>query len=201
SGLAYEEPAPNIFSFNSPYGACPKCDGLGYTYDVDPDLLMPNRGQSIAEGAIRFLGEPRDIFAFKQLKAVLKTVDLDFETPIKEFPDKALELLMEGGGGEKYDVSYDFRNDNVTYKHSFEGLRSSIKKQFRESKSRKKREKAKAFMSKIECPRCHGGRLSKEALSYRIDGHAIDDLVQMDIGQLRQTVNSLNLDKRQQKIG
>lgn len=201
SGLAYEDPAPNMFSFNSPYGACQHCDGLGYTYDVDIDLLIPNREQTISEGAIRFLGELRDIFAFKQLKAVLETFDLDFETPIKDFPDEALEIIMEGGGEKKYDVSYDFRNDNVTYKHSYKGLRNTIREQFKESKSRKKREKAKAFMSKIDCPECGGGRLNKEALSYKIDGYSIDQLVQMDIRTLRRTINNLELNERQQTIG
>ncbi|HKK43902.1 MAG TPA: excinuclease ABC subunit UvrA [Balneolaceae bacterium] len=201
SGLAYEDPAPNIFSFNSPYGACPKCDGLGYTYDVDRDLVIPNKDQTIEEGAIRFLGEPRDIFVFKQLRAVLKTVDLDFETPIKEFSDEALDLIFEGGGDKKYDVSYDFRKDNVTYKHSFKGLRNIIKEQYEESKSNKQRDKAKAYMSKINCPECGGGRLNKEALSYRIDGRTIDELVNQDITTLRNTINSLKLNERQQKIG
>src|SRR5699024_10209755 len=90
SGLAYEDPAPNMFSFNSPYGACQNCAGLGYTYDVDPDLVIPNKEQTIGESAIRFLGKPRDIFAFKQLKAVLKTLGLDFETPISKFSGEAL---------------------------------------------------------------------------------------------------------------
>ena len=201
SGLAYEDPAPNIFSFNSPYGACQKCDGLGYAYDVDPDLLMPNKEQTIEEGAIRFLGEPRDIFAFKQLKAVLDTFGLDFETPLKDFPEEAMHILMEGGGEKKYDVSYDFRNDNVTYKHSFKGLRKMIREQYEDSKSRKQRDKAKAYMSKVTCPECGGGRLNKEALSYKIDGYSIDEIVNMDIGTLRDTINNLNLNERQQKIG
>lgn len=201
SGLAYEDPAPNIFSFNSPYGACQKCDGLGYTYDVDRDLVIPNKEQTINEGAIRFLGEPRDIFVFKQLKAVLDTLGLGFDMPIKEFSDKALDLLFEGGGDKKYDVSYDFRDDNVTYKHSFKGLRNIIREQYEESKSNKKRDKAKAYMAKITCPECGGGRLNKEALSYKIDGHTIDELVNLDIDELRNTINSLNLTERQQKIG
>ncbi|GAA5522868.1 excinuclease ABC subunit UvrA [Aliifodinibius salicampi] len=201
SGLAYEDPAPNIFSFNSPYGACQYCDGLGYTYDVNRDLVIPNKEQTIEEGAIRFLGQPRDIFAFKQLKAVLNSLNLDFETPINEFSEEAMELLFEGGGDKKFDVSYDFRQDNVTYKHSFKGLRNMISEQYEESGSRKKRDKAKAFMSKIDCPECDGGRLNREALSYEIDGYTIDNLVQMDIKQLRKTINNLELDERQQKIG
>lgn len=201
SGLAYEDPAPNVFSFNSPYGACPKCDGLGYMYDVDVDLLIPNRNQTIAEGAIRFLGKPRDIFAFKQLKAVLETFDLNFETPVEEFSNEAMEVLMEGGGDKKYDVSYDFRNDNVTYKHSFKGLRQMIREQYEDSKSNKQRDKAKAFMSKVTCSECNGGRLNKEALSYKIDGHSIDELVKVDISTLRDIINNLKLNERQQIIG
>jgi excinuclease ABC subunit A len=201
SGLAYEDPAPNMFSFNSPYGACQHCDGLGYTYDVNRDLVIPNKEQTIEEGAIRYLGEPRDIFAFKQIKAVLDSVGLDFETPIKEFADEQMDLLFEGGGDTKYDVSYDFRDDNVTYKHSFKGLRDMIYEKYEESNSNKQRDKAKAFMSKIDCPECGGGRLNKEALSYRIDGYTIDDLVKMDITTLRDTINNLDLTERQQKIG
>ena len=201
SGLAYEDPAPNMFSFNSPYGACQHCDGLGYTYDVNRDLVIPNKEQTIEEGAIRYLGEPRDIFAFKQIQAVLDSVGLDFETPIKAFTDEQMDLLFEGGGDTKYDVSYDFRDDNVTYKHSFKGLRDMIYEKYEESNSNKQRDKAKAFMSKIDCPECGGGRLNKEALSYRIDGHTIDELVQMDIRTLRDTVNNLDLTERQQKIG
>ncbi|MDZ7680768.1 MAG: excinuclease ABC subunit UvrA [Fodinibius sp.] len=201
SGLAYEDPAPNIFSFNSPYGACPECDGLGYTYDVDPDLVIPNREQTIEEGAIRYLGEPRDIFAFKQLDAVLQSEGLDFDTPIKEFSDEQLELLFEGGGDTKYDVSYDFRQDNVTYKHSFKGLRNMIREKYDDSSSKKQRDKAKSYMAKIDCPQCGGGRLNKEALSYRIDDYTIDELVNMDISTLRDTINNLELNERQQKIG
>lgn len=201
SGLAYEDPAPNMFSFNSPYGACQHCDGLGYTYDVNRDLVIPNKEQSIEEGAIRYLGEPRDIFAFKQLKAVVDAMGLDFETPVTEFSDEQMDLLFEGGGDTKYDVSYDFRDDNVTYKHSFKGLRNMIREKYEESGSNKQRDKAKAYMSKIDCPECGGGRLNKEALSYRIDGYTIDEIVNMDIDTLRDTINNLQLTERQQKIG
>src|SRR5690625_389261 len=96
SGLSYEDPAPNLFSFNSPYGACKTCNGLGYKYDVNRDLVIPNPSQSIREGGIRFLGSPRDIFAFKQLKAVLDTFDVDFDTPLDQFPEEAIEVLFEG---------------------------------------------------------------------------------------------------------
>lgn len=201
SGLSYEDPAPNLFSFNSPYGACKACNGLGYRYDVSRDLVIQNQDKTINEGAIRFLGEPRDIFVFKQLKAVLDTVDYDFDTPIEDFSEEALDLLFEGGGDKKFNVSYDFKKNNVTYKHKFSGLRSIIREQYEESKSNKQRDKAKAYLSKITCPDCGGGRLNPEALSYKIDGFNIHDLVEQDIESLRKTIGNLKLNERQRTIG
>ncbi|MEX0844140.1 MAG: excinuclease ABC subunit UvrA [Balneolaceae bacterium] len=201
SGLAYEDPAPNLFSFNSPYGNCTNCEGLGYTFDVSWELLVPNKAQSIEDGGIRFLGPPRDIFIFKQLKAVLNSFDLDFETPLKKFPDELLNIIMHGSGDKKYSVSYDFKDNSVTYKHKFEGLRNTIIDQYHNSKSNKQRDKAKAFMDKVTCPKCEGGRLSKEALSYKIDGYNIHDLVQKDIQELRDTLYGISLNERQQIIG
>ena len=201
SGLSYEDPAPNLFSFNSPYGACKTCNGLGYKYDVNRNLVILNPEETINEGAIRFLGEPRDIFVFKQLQAVLKSVDLDFDTPINQFSEEAKDLLFEGGGDKKFNVSYDFKNNSVTYKHKFAGLRSIIKDQYEDSKSNKQRDKAKAFLSKINCPECGGGRLNKQALSYKIDGFTIQDLVEQDLQSLRLTIGNLKLSERQRKIG
>lgn len=201
SGLSYEDPAPNMFSFNSPYGACKRCNGLGYHYDVSRELVIQNPEKSILEGAIRFLGEPRDIFIFKQLKAVLDSVDLDFETPVEKFSEEAMDLLFDGGGDLKFNVSYDFKNNNVTYKHKYSGLSSIIREQYEESKSPKQRDKAKAYLSKMTCPSCNGGRLHKEALSHKIDGYTIQDLVEMDIQTLRLTIGNLKLSERQRKIG
>ena len=201
SGLSYEDPAPNMFSFNSPYGACKTCNGLGYHYDISRDLVIQNPEKSIREGAIRFLGEPRDIFIFKQLKAVLESVNLNFETPIDQFSEEGLNLLFDGGGDLKFNVSYDFKNNNVTYKHKYSGLSSIIREQYEESKSPKQRDKAKAYLSKMTCPSCNGGRLHKEALSYKIDGYTIQDFVEMDIQTLRMAIGNLKLSERQRKIG
>lgn len=201
SGLAYEDPAPNLFSFNSPYGACKGCNGLGYRYDVSREMVIPNSAQTIRQGAIRYLGQPRDIFAFKHLQAVLETLDLDFDTPLERFTDEAIEILFEGGGEKSYNVRYDFSNSNVTYQHRYAGLRRLIREQYEESKSNKQRDKAKAFLSRVTCEECGGGRLNREALSYRIDGHTIQDLVACDVGTLRRTIGNLKLDERQRVIG
>lgn len=199
-GIAYEDPAPNLFSFNSPYGACTKCDGLGSTYDVSWELLVPNKDQSIADAGLRYLGEPRDVFVFKQLNAVLDTIGKDFDTPLKKFSEEDFDLLMNGSD-TKYSVSYDFKDSNVTYKHKFEGLRKMIIDQYENSKSPKQRDKAKAYMSKIICPKCGGGRLNQEALSYKIDGYNIHDLVKMDIDGIRDALYGIKLSERQQLIG
>ncbi len=201
SGLAYEDPAPNLFSFNSPFGACPHCDGLGYTYDVDPDLVIPNKKLSINEGAIRYLGTPRNIFLFKQIQAVLKEYDLDFDTPVIDYPGEAVQKLFNGGGEAKYEVSYDIHDNSVTYRHSFEGLSQVIREHYEGRGKKKQRERAQAFMNKVICPECNGGRLNKEALSYEIDGYSIADLVRMDIDTLRNTLGTLRLNERRQIIG
>jgi len=201
SGLAYEDPAPNLFSFNSPFGACPHCDGLGYTYDVDPDLVIPNKSLSINEGAIRYLGTPRNIFLFKQIQAILNEYGLDFDTPISGYPEEAIDKLFNGGGDTKYEVSYDIHDNSVTYRHTFEGLSQVVRERYEGKGKKKQREKAQAFMNKVICPECKGGRLNKEALSYKIDGFSIADLVKMDIDSLRNTLGKLNLNERQHIIG
>jgi len=201
SGISYEDPAPNLFSFNSPYGACKKCNGLGYRYDVGRDLVIPNPDETISQGGLRFFGTPRDIFVFKQLHAVLDTLNLDFKTPLKDFPEEAMDLIFDGAGDQKFNVSYDFKNSNVTYKHKFTGIRSIIREQYEESKSNKQRDKAKAYLTKVDCSSCNGGRLNKEALSYKIDAYTIHDLVKMDIRSLRDAISKLSLTDRQRKIG
>ncbi|MFN2374219.1 MAG: excinuclease ABC subunit UvrA [Cyclonatronaceae bacterium] len=201
SGLAYEDPAPNLFSFNSPYGACKTCGGLGYSYDIDPELVIPNRRMSINEGAIRFLGKPRGSFFFKQIFSVLEMYGADFSTPLNELSKEGLQVLLDGSEGRKFDVSYDFSDKSVTYKYAFEGLRNNIRRQYEESNSGKQRDKARAFMSRVTCPECNGGRLNREALSYKIGGYAIHDLVRMDVAELRNTLGRLELTDRQRTIG
>ena len=201
SGLSYEDPAPNLFSFNSPNGACPSCNGLGYKYDVHPDLVIPNPDQSINEGGIRYLGKPRDIFAFKMLHAVLKAYDVDFDTPLKEYSTELMATLFEGGGDRKFNVSYDFSGSDVVYRHTFEGLKGMIREAFEDSSSSNVRDKAKAYLSKMTCSACGGGRLKPEALSYKLDTHSIADLHRMDILSFRKAMTTLNLSERQRTIG
>ncbi len=201
SNLAYDDPAPNIFSFNSPYGACQDCDGLGYRYDVEMDLLFPNKDQSINEGGIRWLGEPRSTFAFKQLKSVLEAYSCTFDTPLRDFPDELLHLLVVGSDEQKFDVQYEFKSQQVTYRHSYEGLASMIRSDYEAKGKAKSREKAQSFMDKVVCSSCGGGRLNREARSYKVGAFSIDALVKMDIRTLRDTIDRLELTDRQRLIG
>ncbi len=201
SNLAYDDPAPNLFSFNSPYGACQDCDGLGYRYDVDMDLLFPNKDQSIKEGGIRWLGEPRSTFAFKQLKSVLAAYKCTFETPLREYPEELLHLLVHGSNEQKFDVQYEFKSQQVTYRHAYEGLASMIRSDYEAKGKAKSREKAQSFMDKVVCSSCGGGRLNREARSYKVGAFSIDTLVKMDIRTLRVTIDQLELTERQRLIG
>ncbi|KPP95329.1 MAG: excinuclease ABC subunit A [Bacteroidetes bacterium HLUCCA01] len=201
SGIAYDDPAPNLFSFNSPYGACKACGGLGYSYDADPNLIFPNHRQSINDGAIRFLGKPRGIFMFKQIEAICNEFGVDFDTPVKDFPDELMQTLLQGSGDRKFDIHYDLKSSTVTYKQTFDGLIAAIRSQYEDSKSAGQRDKAKAFMGKTVCPSCRGGRLNREALSYKVGEYTIADLVQLDIISLRNALNQLELSERQRKIG
>jgi len=201
SGIAYDDPAPNLFSFNSPYGACTSCGGLGYTYDVDPELLLPNHRQTINEGGIRFLAKPRNIFIFKQLEAVVQAFGATFDTPIREFSPDLMRTLLYGSGKENFDIKYDLKASTVTYQHAFEGLLAMIRAQYEDTKSASQRDKAKSFMGKTSCPTCSGGRLNAEALSYKVGAYSIADLVKMDIRTLRESISNLELTERQRLIG
>ena len=163
--------------------------------------MIPNKTLSINEGALRYLGTPRNIFLFKQIQAILNEYGLDFDTPISDYPEEAIEKLFNGGGDTKYEVSYDIHDNSVTYRHTFEGLSQVVREHYEGKGKKKQREKAQAFMNKVICPECKGGRLNKEALSYKIDGYSIADLVRMDIDSLRNTLGKLSLNERQQIIG
>ncbi len=201
SNLAYEDPAPNLFSFNSPYGACRSCDGLGYKYDVDVDLLIPNREQSIAEGAVRWLGIPKPSMLLNQLTSILTSFDRTLQSPLHTFPDELVHLLMYGSRDQKFETQYAFRNRQVTLRETFDGFASMIRADYDAKSKPKAREKAQSFMDKVICPTCEGGRLNQEARSYKVDQYRIDQLVKLDIRSLRDTLRTLELTERQRLIG
>ncbi|MCS3699097.1 excinuclease ABC subunit A [Salinibacter ruber] len=202
TGLSYEEPSPNMFSFNTPYGACPECEGLGTAKQIAPELVVPHPEKTVNEGALAPLGEPRDIWIFNQLEAVAEAYDFDFDTPIEVLSDEQLAVILEGAGEEQFEIEYGYKGREVQYKHRFDGLYDHIWHTYEETSSSKKRRRAESFMREMDCPACGGGRLKTESLHYRIGGKSIADLAQMDLTRLRDFVEDVPFDtERQTRIG
>ena len=208
SGLSYDDPSPNTFSFNSPYGACPACNGLGVKKEVDPGLVVSNPSHTIAKGALVPLGKPDDKWAFAQLRAVADTYGFDFETPYDALSDQHRSLILDGAGDEQFDIVYQYKGRKVTYQHRYGGLLQHVRHAHETGTGAGQKKWAEAFMRVRDCAACGGGRLSPEALSYRIGdpargggGASIADLVKKDLAGLRAWFDTLELRERQQLIG
>ncbi len=201
TGLSYEEPSPNSFSFNSPYGACPKCKGLGQVNKVDMSKVIPNDTKSIDEVGIAPLGEARDTIVFKQLKKIAKKYKFTFKTPVKDISEKALEVILHGGD-ESFKIEMNFQHDHV-YDLGYEGLVNQLERWYRETTSEKIRQWAEAYMTVAQCEECNGMRLKKESLHFKIHEKNIAELAGMDLDMLHNWMNNLDghLSKRQLAIG
>lgn len=202
SGISYEEPSPNAFSFNSPYGACPTCNGLGEINEVDMDKVIPDDSKSINEVGIAPFGEVRDNMTFKQLRAIAKKYKFTFSTPIKEIPEEALKAILHGGD-EKFDINITWGGNDFNYNLANEGIVNMLKRWYENSTSEKVRQWAEDFMSVTECPDCHGQRLKKESRHFKINEKNIAELAEMDITELSAWMEDLDnhLNERQQVIG
>lgn len=202
SGLSYDEPSPNTFSFNSPYGACPECKGLGTVHDVDLKLVIPDDNKTINEAGIVPLGEVRDNYLFKQLKQIADRYKFNYSTPIKKIPKKALDTILNGG-----DDSYPAPVANAWFEGNYhlasEGIFNMLKRWYRETTSEKVRQFAEDFMLITDCHSCNGTRLKKESLSFKIDEKNIAELANMDISDLNIWLQNVEprLTERQRLIG
>ena len=199
TGLSYDEPSPNLFSFNTPYGACPECDGLGVKNELDPDLIIPDPRKTIKEGGLVPLGKPRDVWIFSQLEAVADAYGFDFDTPIEDLTDEQLEVILEGTGEEQFDIVYRYKGREVRYKHRYGGLYQHIWHTHENTNSSKQRRWAESFMRKMDCSACGGGRLNKEALSYKVAGKSIAELANMDLGALRRFFGEVTFETERQR--
>jgi len=199
-GVSYDDPSPNTFSFNSPYGACTECNGLGSKKELDPDLIIPDRSKSIAEGALIPLGVPRDIWIFSQVQAVADSAGFDFDTPLNKFDDEQLRILMDGAGEEQFDIVYKYKDREVTYKHRFSGVNAHVWHTYENTSSNTSRKWAEAFMRHMDCTACGGGRLRPESLAFRFSGKSIDELTRMDLASLRSFIDTVELSDRQRVI-
>lgn len=181
TGISYDEPAPNLFSFNSPYGACPKCNGLGQISEIDIRKIVPNPKLSIKKGAIAPLGEAKGSWIFSQLEAIGKLHDFTLDTPFSELSDEAVNTILFGSE-ELIKVKTD--SNSSGYNVTFEGIATFIVKQAEENPSPAAQRWVQGFTNKIDCPQCHGTRLKKEALYFKIDNKNIAELSEMDINIL-----------------
>ncbi len=191
SGISYDEPAPNLFSFNSPYGACPKCNGLGQITEIDINKIVPNTKLSIKKGAIAPLGESKGSWLFKQLEAIGDVHDFDLDTPFSEINEEAVNVILFGSD-ELIKVTSEV--NNTPYNVTFEGIANYIVKHAEENPSPAAQRWAQGFTNKINCPQCNSTRLKKEALYFRIDNKNIAELSEMDISVLNEWFK--NIEKR-----
>jgi excinuclease ABC subunit A len=194
TGIAYPEPEPNLFSFNSPYGACPHCHGLGDVAEVDRHKIFPNPSLSIKKGGLAPVGEAKNTWIFQLIAAVLKEAGFDLTTPIQELSEEVIQVLLYGTD----DKIVNSKGEEMT----FEGIISFIEKQAEEEASPAIRRWAEGFMNKVPCPACQGARLKKEALYFKINGKNIAELSTWDLKNLAQWMVGLekNMNKRQQAI-
>jgi excinuclease ABC subunit A len=206
-GLSYDEPAPNAFSFNTPAGYCPGCEGLGAHKNFDLRLIVPNDTLSIAEGGLAPLGKPRPIWMFSQLKAVAKKYGFTFEMPVKDIPPHAWEVVLHGSGDEKLDIEYNTdRGKPIVYKHRFGGIIEMLKRYYEETNSSQVRAWVESFMTTTPCPSCRGGRLRKESLAIKLEDAKtgetwnIHDVVRLSIRDAREFFRHLMLTPRQMEI-
>ena len=202
-GVSIEELNPRMFSFNNPFGACPKCTGLGTFMHVDPDLIIPNKDLSIKEGAIKASGwtYAKGSMADMYFSGLAKHYGFSLDTPVKDLSETAINVLLYGTNGEKIPLSRAFNGGTSSYKTDFEGIVNNLERRYRETNSNYSRDEIQEYMSDVECPVCHGERLTKEALSVTIGGKNINEFCKMSITKALEFVNSLEFTEREKLIG
>ncbi len=199
SGLAYDDPAPNTFSFNSPYGACPTCNGLGKIEKITRESIIPDSKLSISRGGIAPLGPYREIWIFKKIQAILKRNKVDLSTPIHKIPDEVIDILLYGDNVPVAVSSVKY--PGTDWHTKFEGIINFLEKQS-EGGSDKIQSWVKEFMIVKVCPDCGGARLKKESLNFKIDGKNIAELAAFDINKLGSWFENLEdrLNEKQKRI-
>jgi len=188
TGIAYKDPAPNIFSFNSPEGACPQCKGLGVIDEIDLKKVIPDDKQDIHSGAIVPLGKYKNQMIFWQIDALLKKHNCDLKTPIKDIPKEAMDEVLYGSL-EKLKIAKELVHTTSDYFVSFDGIIKYLRTVMENDDSSAGKKWADQFIAEAQCPECHGHRLNREALSYKIWDKNIADLAEMDITELKDWVD------------
>ena len=201
TGISYEEPSPNAFSFNSSYGACPVCRGLGTTFHVNMEAVLPDKELSISEGGIAPLGEERDAYVFRQAQEIAKKNKISLTKPVKDIPVKSLNLLLYGNE-EGVEEEIDFENMKFDPQAPYEGIVNMLKRWFNNGYSEGLREWAEGYMQLQPCESCGGARLKKESLWFKVDGRNISELSEMNLDNLAAWLDGIELriDNKQRTI-
>ena len=199
SGIAYPNPEPNTFSFNSPKGACIKCNGLGITNEINIKKVIPNETISIQNGGIIPLGEQKNSWIFKQLQNIAERYKFKLSDPIKNIPKKALDIILNGGN-ESFKIESKTIGVTRNYNIDFEGIIAFITNQHLNAESTSIKRWAKGFMDEVNCKNCDGKRLKKEALHFRVADKNISDLAQMDITELAYWFETVQKDLSEKQL-
>lgn len=201
TGIAYKDPAPNIFSFNSPEGACPHCKGLGVINEIDINKVIPDRKLSIYEGAITPLGKHKNQIIFWQIEAILKKFDCTLKTAIKDVSEECLDEILNGAI-EKVKIAKEVVHTSSDYFIEFNGVIKYLRSVIEADDSSAGKKWADQFIAEVECPECHGQRLNREALSYKLWDNNIAELAHKDITDLKDWIDHLeeHLNEKQKRI-
>ena len=202
SGFTIEEIEPRLFSFNSPYGACEECEGIGIKLNVDPNLVIPDEKKSIADGAIEPWAKSTTLYYAQTLASIAKHYSFSLDDKWKKLPKKIKDIILYGSDEEEIKFNYDDGYEKYSHKKSFEGVINNLERRFLESDSEWKREAIAEYQSDSACESCNGNRLKEEALCVKIDNHNISEVTKKSILEAAQWFKDLekNLDKRQFKI-
>ncbi|MCR4398821.1 MAG: excinuclease ABC subunit UvrA, partial [Firmicutes bacterium] len=200
-GVSVEEIAPRMFSFNSPYGACPVCTGLGNNMEIDPDLVIPDKRKSLADGAVVPWSKNTSTYYYQMLQSVAREYGFSMERPVDELDPAHLDVILYGSKGRLVRFRYEneFGNRRV-WEAPFEGVIRNLERRYRESPSDAMRQEIEEFMSSRPCPGCKGARLKRESLAVKIAGLSIADVAKMSVAQARKFFSDLQLDDRQKLI-
>ena len=201
TGIAYKDPAPNIFSFNSPEGACPHCKGLGVIDEIDLKKVIPDTKQNIYSGAIIPLGKYKNQMIFWQIEAILKKYDCTLKTPVKDIPKEAMDEVLYGSL-DKLKIAKELVHTTSDYFVSFDGIIKYLSTVMENDDSSAGKKWADQFIAEAPCPECHGQRLNREALSYKIWDKNIAELASMDITELKEWTDHVeeHMDEKQKRI-
>lgn len=202
-GISIDELAPRLFSFNSPFGKCDYCDGLGTLYEIDPDLVIPDKSLSLMEGAISSWGAGRlkdDSWTYAILQALSKEYDFSLNTPIKDLPKEIVDVILYGTKGKKLNVTYTKEGVTAEYNYSYPGEINNLTKRYSETSSDMMKNEIEQYMSDNHCPKCRGARLKREALSVKIGGKNIYEFTNMPIREELEFLDGIEFSEKNKII-